>query len=401
MYLSNGRIKVLKICINEWTHASRDYRELSAYRELGAEIRVVAKKLTENGTDSLCHGFNVDRLTTRPLGEYCPKLINRVAALFLWACHARMTNADVLSCHDLIALFIGWLSNVGRFHKRKLIYDAHEFELGRYIKRNNIKKNLIKVLERFLIKRCAFSIMVNQSIANEVSSIYKLKKEPIVVRSTPDYWEIDEQICRENKKEIMSEFDCSAHELKTLLMYHGYVTAGRGIELLIEAAARTESAGVMILGNGEEEYRLFLRRMVLEKGMGGRVLFHDAVEYNELWKYVGAADISVIPIETIAENHRLSLPNKLFESIQSMTPVIASDVPEIQRIVEKYKIGICFKAGDANDLQYCINKLIGDTSLYSECKSMLSKAKRELCWENEKVILQKAFREEIIEKPND
>lgn len=34
---------VLKICISEWKNASRDQRELLACRELGADVKVVAK----------------------------------------------------------------------------------------------------------------------------------------------------------------------------------------------------------------------------------------------------------------------------------------------------------------------------------------------------------------------
>lgn len=65
---------------------------------------------------------------------------------------------------------------------------------------------MIKYLERFLIKRCAFSIMVNDSIADEVQKIHKLKQRPIVVRSTPEKWTVDPEETKKKRRELLDRF---------------------------------------------------------------------------------------------------------------------------------------------------------------------------------------------------
>ena len=154
-------MKIAKLCINTWAYASRDKRELAACQELGAEVEVFAKG-EHTGTEEVVDGFPVTRISTRPLGEKVPNGLNRVVSLFTWASYMRKQNdIDVISAYDLIALFIAWLSNIGKRNKAKLVYDSHEFELGRARQRSAVTSWFICHLERFLMKRCAFSIMVN------------------------------------------------------------------------------------------------------------------------------------------------------------------------------------------------------------------------------------------------
>ena len=65
---------------------------------------------------------------------------------------------------------------------------------------------MIAWLEKFLMNKCVFSIMVNDSIADEVQRIYKLKERPLVIRSVPNYWNIDPDVCKEKRKELLSMF---------------------------------------------------------------------------------------------------------------------------------------------------------------------------------------------------
>ena len=120
-----------------------------------------------------------------------------------------------------------------------------------------------------------------------------------------------------------------------VLMYHGAVVGGRGIERLIEAVARFKDIGLVILGNGGQQYIESLQELVKKQHVKEKVLFHPAVPITELWKFVGSVDLSLAPIELATKNHYFSLPNKFFESIQAMTPIIASEVPEMKRIIDK------------------------------------------------------------------
>lgn len=200
---------ILKIVGNEWKNASRDKRELSVYKELGHKVLVMAKgKEHDCGRVENVDGFKVLRYTTRPFGTIIPNNLNRLFAVIEWTYYARRINPDIISAHDLApGLIIAWLTTLFKRKKPILIYDSHEFELGRNGRqRNKLTSWLIAKTEKYLMKQCAFSIMVNDSIADEVKRIYKLEERPVVLRNTPDYWEIDEKECKSKRKEFLDKF---------------------------------------------------------------------------------------------------------------------------------------------------------------------------------------------------
>ena len=387
--------KVLKICWGPWLNASRDKRELAAYRETGAEVLVLAEGETgDRGRDDVVESFPVKRISSKPFGDGAPKRVNQLSSWFSWAAYARTLKPDIISGHDYIGWLIGWLSVLGRRKKPLFIYDSHEFELGRNIQRNRLRHWLIRRLERFILKKSAFSIMVNDSIADEVQRIYGLQKRPLVVRSTPDNWQVDAAVCRDMRQRLLAKMDKTegnGGEQPFLVMYHGSLMPDRGIETLIRLAGCNEHVRAVVVGNGDAGYVQRLKNLVSELGVAGRVLFHPAVPLAELWQYVGAADVSLMMIAGRAKSYYYALPNKFFESIQSLTPIIASGFPEMKRLVDQYHIGLTCDPENLEAVNACVEKMRTDTAFCQACKDNLKKAKEELCWEKEKRVLQRAF----------
>lgn len=97
-------------------------------------------------------------------------------------------------------------------------------------------------------------------------------------------------------------------------------------------------------------------------------------------------------ISPVTKSYYYALPNKFFESIQALTPMIASDLPEMKYLIEKYKIGLTCKPENVQEIYNCVMRMHNDQALYKSCKENLKAAKAELCWENEKRILMKAYR---------
>ncbi len=64
-----------------------------------------------------------------------------------------------------------------------------------------------------------------------------------------------------------------------------------------------------------------------------RVHVLAAVPPDVLIDWVRDADVAVMPIRDSTLNHRLSTPNKLFEALAAGVPIVASDLPEMRRIV--------------------------------------------------------------------
>ena len=380
-------MKVLKIVDGTWENASRDKRELGVVRELGAEVEVVAKGAVTGQVDQV-DGFRVLRCSTRPV-KWMPVTLNRVLSMFTWAAFCRKRNADVISGHDYIALLIGWMSNVGKQHKAKLVYDSHEFELGRNAKRSKFQWWCIYHIEHFLIKRSAFSIMVNDVIADDVQKIHRMKERPVVVRNIPGYWELDQKKIDAIRKSFCRELRVPDDAF--LLMYHGHVTSNRGVELLIEVLQYLPDMYAVILGNGKSKYMNSIHELCKARNVADRILFHPEVPLEELGNYVGAANVGIILPDSSIPSYVRSLPNKFFENIQSMTPIIIKDFPCMAPIVDEYQIGLKVSSDDMEELVAAIQRMRTDTAFYAACKENLKRAKEDLCWEKEKAVLVQAY----------
>ncbi|MBS4025867.1 MAG: group 1 glycosyl transferase, partial [Clostridia bacterium] len=85
------------------------------------------------------------------------------------------------------------------------------------------------------------------------------------------------------------------------------------------------------------------------------------------------------------------LPNKFFENIQSLTPIIGSDFPEIRRIIKGYNIGLCVNPERIDEIANAIEEMRKNREMYSWFKRNLKYAKDELCWENERNVLEEAY----------
>jgi len=233
--------------------------------------------------------------------------------------------------------------------------------------------------------------MVNDTIANEVQKLHNLNARPIVVRNVSPYWKIDKTVCKQRRKELIESMNLDEEQIKFLVMYHGSVTNGRGIENLIRAVSKMSNVLAVILGNGDSSYTQSLSNLAKQELVSDKILFHPYVPLEILWQYVGAADVGIVNIENVCLSYFYSLPNKFNEIIQSETPVIGSNFPEISRIINDYNIGLTCDPYNVDDLTAKIKEMISNKKKYANFKMNLKKAKRELCWENEKHVLMKSY----------
>lgn len=86
----------------------------------------------------------------------------------------------------------------------------------------------------------------------------------------------------------------------------------------------------------------------------------------------------------------IALPNKLFEVIQSKTPLLVSDLPEMSKVVKKYGIGEVVDTQSTEDVCKKIDILLKNGKAFY--KDNLELAVADLVWDKEKEILISAYR---------
>ncbi|MCY1444387.1 D-inositol-3-phosphate glycosyltransferase [compost metagenome] len=126
-----------------------------------------------------------------------------------------------------------------------------------------------------------------------------------------------------------------------------------------------------------------LREVREELGLQERVHFIPTVALADLPSYTASADIGVQPIENTCFNHFTTDSNKLFEYVQAGLPVIASDLPEIRKVVACNRLGILVPPGDGDYLVSALRDLVADKYKRDFYAENARKAASLLTWEEQ------------------
>ena len=90
-------------------------------------------------------------------------------------------------------------------------------------------------------------------------------------------------------------------------------------------------------------------------------------------------------------NYRFSLPNKVFDYIHGGTPVITSDLPEIRKVIDSYKVGAFIPSHNPEELGKFFMTLFENETQMTEWKENCAKAAEVLSWEHEETILKEIY----------
>ena len=201
------------------------------------------------------------------------------------------------------------------------LHDCHELYLERALF-HPFEKRILRRIENRMIKKPDIVTVVNQSIGSELSARYDITT--LAIRNCAD---VPAQI---ERRDLRLEADLPVDA--RVVLYQGGLQKGRGLEPMIESASLyPENVYLVILGYGPLEVELI--ELVALRGLEERVRFVAAVPPDQLLGLTASADVGVVPYQPISLNNRLALPNKIFEYLTAGVPVIASDIPELRRIV--------------------------------------------------------------------
>jgi len=262
----------------------------------------------------------------------------------------------------------------------KIILDSHELfsEVPELINRSIIKR-IWKIAENIIIPRANYVITPSQSIANYYNIKYNIT--PIVIRNVPITNLSNSSDIQHNLSQIPLDKD------KVVILYQGAINKDRGLEELIDAAQllsyKFDNLLFLIIGNGDIFHQL---QHKVKKLNLTNIIFTGRIPFNILPQYTKMANICVSLEKNTNQNYYFSLPNKIFDYINLEKPIIASNLPEINNIFQKYNIGLLINditpQTIANAIIKMINLLNGPNALM--LKQNIVKAKMEYSWENEK-----------------
>ena len=137
------------------------------------------------------------------------------------------------------------------------------------------------------------------------------------------------------------------------IIYQGVLQKGRGITKLIDLANHNDSISVVVVGDGEH-HNYFLNYNQ-KYNINENVHFIGKIPYLELLNITSQCDIGWALITKKGLSNQFALPNKLFEYLVSGIPTIASNLPNISNIFNKYRVG---EIVQSNTIEECNNMII-------------------------------------------
>lgn len=374
--------KIVSIVLNNFKNDSRVLKENISLIRNNYDVKVVALYDDLLEEFELIQTIPVHRikLKTRTWSKH--KIIQIIKYFeFIYKFVKLYKNNDIFHCNDLNTLPIGVIIKIFFNKNAKIIYDAHEYEINVTPNESQRSIKLKYFLEKFLIKYANKVITVSDSIANEYSKMYNIRK-PELVLNTPSYKEI-------KKKNIFRE-TLGISEQQIIFLYQGGLSEGRGIEILIESFKLVDynNAVIVFMGYGP------LESLIKEAtNKFKNIYFHDAVSPEVLLDFTCSADFGILFYENNCLNHEFCSPNKVFEYIMAEIPVIVSNLYEMKRLVEFNKIGIVSKENTINGLKEAVDKaMVLDKK---ELISNIQELKKIYNWEEQEKVLLNVYKELI------
>ncbi|KAF1075600.1 glycosyltransferase [Halodesulfovibrio sp. MK-HDV] len=238
---------------------------------------------------------------------------------------------DIIHCHDMWPLSAS--VKVKKEIKAKVIYDSHELEAHRNIDWSIAERKLWTRYEARLLNSVDGIVTVCESIAEVLKGKAKGIPVSIVYNSPWKAWGI------KNSARTVRE-DCGLSDKIPLLLYVGYVTYNRGVEILLSSLKQLGDAHLAVVGPQRIATVEQLKSIANNNGTGDRVHFLPAVPQDEVISYVSTANVSGVFFHNNCLSHYYVLPNKFFESIFSGLPVVVPDFPELRKHVSAFDVGV-------------------------------------------------------------
>jgi glycosyltransferase involved in cell wall biosynthesis len=295
-----------------------------------------------------------------------PRRVSPIEWLIRWrwvitawarAAAAAAGPADVYHGHDLTGLAAA-IAAADLHRPAEVVYDSHEIylESGANADQPAWLRRLMARLERRWIARAAALVTVNESLAEELGRRYAPART-VVVHNCPPRTEAPPA---DGPDLVRAAAGIPADE--PIALYHGAFSRHRGLEELAAAVAEPglERVHAVFLGYGG--LRPELDALAAGPVAPGRVHVLAAVPPEVLGAWVASADVGVMAIQPSTINHRLATPNKLFECLAAGVPVVASDFPEMRRIVcddPRGPLGVVAAPDDVPELAGAILAIVG------------------------------------------
>ncbi len=260
--------------------------------------------------------------------------------------HMRDFECDIVHCHDLDTLPIGYV--YARRHHTRLVFDAHEsypdFAAPRV---PGWATWGLRHLERYLVTRVDALITVGELLAEH----YQNWRAPnvTVVRNCPSLEHtpagLDVAAFREQ---------WGLQDSALVIVYIGGFTSGRVILPILETVRDTPNLGLVLVGSGLQQQQVEALAASVER----IVYLGPSIPREQIVPTMHAADVVYYGLRSDHPNNHYSSPNALYSALAAGRPLLTTDIGEIARIVDSEDCGLILDAPTVTAMRAALESLL-------------------------------------------
>ncbi len=279
-------------------------------------------------------------------------------------------NFDLIIANDITAMpLVTEIKKTGT----KIIFDAHEYypELfqDNWKWRIFFKKQFTYLCDKY-IPIADKMLCTSESMSKEYKKYYDVN--PVVITNAPEYEKLPVTKVNQDKVKII---------------HHGGFKASRHIEILVEMMEyldeRFNMDLVVFMPTSDKNYVKRIKKMAKKNE---RISFIPPVPMPDISREFNKYDIGIHTLMPVNLNHKITIPNKFFEYVQSRLMIVASGGTEMARLVNKYNCGITFTDFTARNVADKLNTLTIDDIIFYK-KQSHKNAKELSSMENKKTLI--------------
>ena len=264
-----------------------------------------------------------------------------------------------------------------KLKRAKVFYDSRElFGHLAGLKDKNLKQNFWRLVEKLFIKKADYVIVTGKMDEQFIKEKYNFTKI-IVLRNLPRFYKSPMHFDVHSNLQI--------EKGKKIILYQGIILKGRGIELIYNILKELPDYVFVIIGGGD--FEIYYKKLATKMDLVDQVYFLGKLTQEELLKVTSAAYVGTALIENLSLSYYYALPNKLFEYIMAEVPVLASNLPQMKEIVDKFNVGFAVNPNSKDEIISSLKKLSNDSEIHNKFKQNCKKASEELNWEKEVSVL--------------
>lgn len=245
----------------------------------------------------------------------------------------RRERPDVIHAHWIVpAGLVAWV--VRRLTKVRYVVTAHGADAY------TLRGGPALRLKRAVLRRAAATVPVSTAIGTE------LAKVGAVAPAVPMGVDV---------KRIAAEVGQRLPEDGRVL-FVGRLVEKKGVDILIEAAARVPAAVVAIVGDGPS--RADLEKLVADRELADRVEFLGARPRQGVMDELARAAVVAVPSRVGAGGDQDGVPVVLGEAMAAGVPVVASDIGGLGEYVVDGENGRVVASGSVDELATALAALL-------------------------------------------